>query len=89
MLTWLTALSLHVPYSCMFVPCRDVAAFTLLKGSGALVWGAADVLNVLFAAMPSMLIFGDHQLTLGFVFAGVGLGCFFGPIGFNLALAPE
>lgn len=69
--------------------CRDVAAFTLLKASGAVVWAAADVLNVLYAAMPSMQTLGKEQLTLGFIFACVGIGCFMGQVIFNWIIAPE
>ena len=68
---------------------RDVAAYTILKSSGALVWAAADVLNVLFAAMPGMQSLGNQEMTLGFIFAGVGIGCLFGPIIFNLFPPPE
>lgn len=50
---------------------REVAALVLLKGSGALLWAAADVLNVQFAAMPSMQTLGNQELTLGFIFASV------------------
>ena len=71
------------------VACRDVAAFTLLKGSGACVWAAADVLNVQFAGLPQMQSLGKQEQTLGFIFAGVGVGCLVGPIIFNLFIQPE
>ncbi|KAK9815045.1 hypothetical protein WJX73_005825 [Symbiochloris irregularis] len=68
---------------------RGIAALALLKGSGAWVWSAADVLNVLYAAMPRMQTLGNAQQTLGFIFAGVGVGCFFGPIISNWITKPE
>ncbi|KAL3148744.1 hypothetical protein ABBQ38_014155 [Trebouxia sp. C0009 RCD-2024] len=39
--------------------------------------------------MPSMQTLGDSSQTLGFVFAAVGVGCFFGPILFNFFTPPR
>ena len=63
--------------------CRQVGVLCFVKFSGAAVWGAADVLQVKYSEMPSMQTLGDSSQTLGFVFAAVGIGCFFGPIFFN------
>mmetsp|Transcript_32853 Transcript_32853/g.79865 ORF Transcript_32853/g.79865 Transcript_32853/m.79865 type:complete len:586 (-) Transcript_32853:50-1807(-) len=52
-----------------------VGAFTLLKGSAAAVYGAADVLNVKYSERGSE---DNPQLTslkLGSLFGSVGLGC--------------
>ncbi|KAL3137427.1 hypothetical protein ABBQ32_006948 [Trebouxia sp. C0010 RCD-2024] len=68
---------------------REVGVLCLVKFSGALVWGAADVLQVKYSAMPSMQTLGDSSQTLGFVFAAVGVGCFFGPIFFNFFTPPR
>ena len=69
--------------------CREVGVLCFVKFSGALVWGAADVLQVKYSAMPSMQTLGDSSQTLGFVFAAVGVGCFFGPILFNFFTPPR
>ncbi len=69
--------------------CREVGVLCLVKFSGALVWGAADVLQVKYSEMPSMQTLGDSSQTLGFVFAAVGVGCFFGPILFNIFTPPR
>lgn len=69
--------------------CRQVGVLCLVKFSGALVWGAADVLQVKYSEMPSMQTLGDSSQTLGFVFAAVGVGCFFGPILFNYFTPPR
>ena len=39
---------------------RSVALLTMLKGSGALIWAAADVLQVKVAERPSMQGLGDQ-----------------------------
>lgn len=68
---------------------RQVGVLCLIKFSGALVWGAADVLQVKYSVMASMQTLGDSSQTLGFVFAAVGVGCFFGPILFNYFTPPR
>lgn len=68
---------------------RDVAALTLIKGSGSFCWGAVDVLNVKFSEMKSMQSLGDGSQTLGLIFAAVGLGCFLGPLTFNKLTPPR
>ena len=69
--------------------CRQVGVLCFVKFSGAAVWGAADVLQVKYSEMPSMQTLGDSSQTLGFVFAAVGVGCFFGPIFFNCFTPPK
>ena len=69
--------------------CRQVAVLCFIKFSGALVWGAADILQVKYSEMPSMQSLGDGPQTLGLVFASVGVGCFFGPILFNWFTPPR
>ena len=69
--------------------CRQVGVLCFVKFSGALVWGAADILQVKYSEMPSMQTLGDGSQTLGFVFAAVGVGCFFGPILFNYFTPPR
>ena len=46
--------------------------FLLLKFSGSAMWGAADVLNVVFSA-------GDSA-ALGCIYGSVGVGCVLGPL---------
>ena len=69
--------------------CRDVIWLVMIKASGALIWMAADVLNVKFSEMPSMQLLGDQPFTLGLIFASVGFGCFLGPIVFNYFTPPR
>lgn len=68
---------------------RDAAAFTLIKASGAIVWGASDVLQVRFSNLPSMQSLGDSSTTLGLLFASIGLACFIGPIVSNRFTPPR
>ncbi|DBB14556.1 TPA: hypothetical protein ACH3X3_004830 [Trebouxia sp. C0006] len=68
---------------------RHVGVLCFIKFSGALAWGAADILQVKYSEMPSMQTLGDGPQTLGFVFAAVGVGCFFGPIFFNYFTPPR
>ena len=68
---------------------RQVAVLCFIKFSGALVWGAADILQVKYSEMPIMQSLGDGPQTLGLVFASVGVGCFFGPILFNWFTPPR
>lgn len=69
--------------------CRQVAILCFIKFSGALVWGAADILQVKYSEMSMMQSWGDGPQTLGLVFASVGVGCFFGPILFNWFTPPR
>jgi len=49
-----------------------------IKTSGAIIWGAFDVLNVAFSEIP-----GDTQESserLGIIFSYVGVGCIVGPL---------
>lgn len=53
------------------------AALTLMKSSGSLVWGAEDILGVLYSNVE-----GDEDETsfrLGIVFSVIGFGCLVGP----------
>ena len=70
--------------------CRDVLAYTLMKASGTLIWGAADILNVRFSEMKEMQAFGgDSAFTLGLFFASVGFACFVGPVVVNILTPPK
>eukprot|EP00547_Thalassionema_nitzschioides_P013503 CAMPEP_0194246582 /NCGR_PEP_ID=MMETSP0158-20130606/15211_1 /TAXON_ID=33649 /ORGANISM="Thalassionema nitzschioides, Strain L26-B" /LENGTH=475 /DNA_ID=CAMNT_0038982517 /DNA_START=24 /DNA_END=1448 /DNA_ORIENTATION=+ len=62
-------------------------AIVLLKASGALCWGAADVLNVQYATIPN-----DEDASaarLGLIFSCLGLGCFTGPIVATFLISAE
>ncbi|GLI62002.1 hypothetical protein VaNZ11_004575 [Volvox africanus] len=65
----------------------DVAALVWCKATGALAWGAADVLNGRFSLMSSMQTLGGPEVTLGAILAAVGLGSVAGPMVAN-ALTP-
>ncbi|GIL75360.1 hypothetical protein Vretimale_7933 [Volvox reticuliferus] len=65
----------------------DVAALVWCKATGALAWGAADVLNGRFAQMSSMQTLGGPEMTLGAILVAVGLGSVAGPMIAN-ALTP-
>ena len=56
-----------------------LCVYAALKACGASVWGTADILNVRFAALPRMQL-GGSSVTLGLVFAGVGVGSLIGPL---------
>jgi predicted MFS family arabinose efflux permease len=58
----------------------DLALLTLAKGTAALVWGAADVINGRLATEPIMMTFGDAATTLGCMMAAIGIGCILGPL---------
>jgi MFS family permease len=64
----------------------SVAAYALLKASGCLVWGAADIVNVRVGDDPS-LTWRDADTTAGAVFAAVGVGCFAGSAAANTLAA--
>lgn len=65
---------------------RDVAALVFVKCTGALCWGAADVLNARFAASPAMQSYGGPDVTLGLILAAVGAGSVLGPLAANAAV---
>ncbi|GIL51248.1 hypothetical protein Vafri_7102 [Volvox africanus] len=65
----------------------DVAALVWCKATGALAWGAADVLNGRFSLMSSMQTLGGPEMTLGAILVAVGLGSVVGPMVAN-ALTP-
>ena len=56
-----------------------LCVYAALKACGAAVWGTADILNVRFAQLPRMQL-GGSSVTLGLVFAGVGVGSLIGPL---------
>ena len=62
---------------------NDWGAFVLLKMSSALIFGAADVLNVTFSERGSKDDLDGSSERLGLMFAFVGLGCFVAPIVFD------
>ena len=53
------------------------------KACGALIWSAADILQVKFSNMKSMNSLGGQDLTLGLLYSMVGLGCYVGPVTWN------
>ncbi len=55
-----------------------------LKGSGCLIWGSSDVLNVSFANVE-----GNEAATskrMGMLYSSIGIGCLVGPILANLTI---
>ena len=60
-----------------------VLALCCIKGCGALIWGASDLLQVNFSRMNSMHSLGDQSVTLGVLYSMVGLGCQLGPLLWN------
>eukprot|EP01025_Chloroclados_australasicus_P065942 TRINITY_DN9010_c1_g1_i2.p1 TRINITY_DN9010_c1_g1~~TRINITY_DN9010_c1_g1_i2.p1 ORF type:complete len:496 (-),score=10.81 TRINITY_DN9010_c1_g1_i2:311-1798(-) len=67
----------------------DIACLCWLKGTGSLIWGVADVINVSMSQLPYMQQLGDSNKTLGIIFATVGFGCLIGPLIFNRLLLPN
>ncbi|KAL7522845.1 hypothetical protein ACHAWX_007563 [Stephanocyclus meneghinianus] len=66
---------------------KQWGAFVFLKGCAALIYGAADVLNVAFSEMGSTSDSTSRDANLegsserlGILFASVGVGCFLGPV---------
>jgi len=57
--------------------------FALFKFCSALVFGAADVLNVSFAERGNGADLDGSSERLGLIFASVGLGCFVAPLIFD------
>merc|ERR1712070_1277647 len=62
----------------LFIEEPMVGACALLKGSGALAYGAVDVLNVSFSARGSEMDPSKTSLKLGVLFGCVGVGCILG-----------
>jgi Major Facilitator Superfamily len=62
----------------VFVRTHDSAPYLLLKGCGALLFGASDVINVTFSQDPATGILDPQRL--GYLFSAIGLGCLLGPL---------
>jgi MFS family permease len=61
-----------------FITTHDSSPYLLIKGCGALLFGASDVINVTFAQNPET---GDlDPQRLGYLFSAIGIGCLLGPI---------
>jgi len=60
-----------------------IVCVCLSKASGAAVWGVADILTVKQSQMSQYQTLGDESVTLGLIFAMVGVGCYCGPITWN------
>lgn len=54
-----------------------------MKGCGAMVWGASDLLAVKISQLDTMHSLGDTSITLGLMYSAVGVGCQLGPIIWN------
>lgn len=54
-------------------------AFALIKAGGAFVWGAVNVLEIPLAEV-AFPVNGNGTLSLGLIYAAVGIGTGFGPI---------
>ena len=65
----------------------DVLWLAAIKGAGAVTWGAIDVLNAVLSKLPAMQALGDAPVTLGIVFATVGISSLVCPVAVN-ALVP-
>jgi MFS family permease len=59
-----------------FLWSSDSSPFLLIKGCGALLFGASDVINVTFSQVEGVM---DSQ-RLGWMFSAVGVGCLLGPL---------
>lgn len=55
-----------------------------LRGSGSLLWGAADLLAIRFSDQTALQHYGDKEFTLGIIYAFVGIGCQVGPMFWNV-----
>jgi MFS family permease len=62
----------------VFVRTHESAPYLLLKGCGALLFGASDVINVTFSQDPATGILDPQRL--GYLFSAIGLGCLLGPL---------
>jgi MFS family permease len=65
-----------------------VFAVCFLRGSGSLLWGAADLLSIRFSNETALQRYGDKEFTLGLIYATVGLGCQAGPMIWN-SITPQ
>ncbi|NJL10544.1 MAG: glycosyltransferase family 8 protein, partial [Calothrix sp. SM1_7_51] len=61
-----------------FLRTHDSAPYLLIKGCGALLFGASDVINVTIAQNPETGILDPQRL--GYMFSAIGIGCLIGPI---------
>ena len=61
-----------------FITTHDSAPYLLIKGCGALLFGASDVINVTFAQNPETGVLDSQRL--GYLFSAIGIGCLIGPI---------
>ena len=61
-----------------FITTHDSAPYLLIKGCGALLFGASDVINVTFAQDPETGVLDPQRL--GYMFSAIGIGCLLGPI---------
>jgi MFS family permease len=61
-----------------FIRTHDSAPYLLIKGCGALLFGASDVINVTFAQNPETGVLDPQRL--GYMFSAIGIGCLIGPI---------
>lgn len=60
-----------------------LCALCTLKGCGALLWGAADLLAVQYSQDINMQALGNAEVTMGWIFAASGIGCQLGPALWN------
>lgn len=58
---------------------RTLLVIALVKAGGALIWGGVNVLEVPLA-VDAFPLNGNGSLTLGLIYAAVGLGTGFGPL---------
>ena len=62
----------------MFITTHESAPYLLIKGCGAVLFGASDVINVTFAQDPETGVLDPKRL--GYLFSAIGVGCLIGPI---------
>lgn len=65
-----------------------ILVICFLRGSGSLLWGAADLLSIQFSNIVQLQHYGDKEFTLGLIYATVGIGCQVGPMFWN-AITPQ
>jgi Major Facilitator Superfamily len=61
----------------IYILTNDSSPYLLIKGCGALLFGASDVINVTFSQNEDGVL--DPQ-RLGYMFSAIGIGCLIGPI---------
>lgn len=61
----------------LFLRSCGFASLILLKATGCLIWGSADVLNVAFAHVENDE--AESSRRMGLIFSSVGVGCVLGP----------